>query len=317
MLASAGITMAGGIQGAGFGTLAETSDWSEVDSPTEKTLYEVVTTVNGAYAVGESGNLIHRAASGWEVTISDGPTGNNKTLLAAGVTDDGERLWMCGKSGVLGEYDVSSDTLTDWSSPGGISDVFYDVEVTGPVNDEQIHLAMGSGKTLYGKRTDNGKFEWETKDTGGSYRINAIDFHTQSTGYAVSEGGGVYETQSKDSGSGWQWVRIGIDDAVNPLYDVVSGTENVYVGGDNGQIWRGDNGCRLWTPHSAGSNGVQALVRRNGEFLGAGGSGRVFGREGVFNEWVFHETPVGMDLLGCLIGDPDILVGKGGTILER
>ncbi|MFB6221114.1 MAG: hypothetical protein ABEH90_06710 [Halolamina sp.] len=306
----------GGVAGVGLSAVQGASGWSEVSSPTAKTLYEVVRTDNGPYAVGGSGTVIHRTSSGWEMPISDGPSGNNKTLLGAAVTDDGARLWMAGKSGVLGEYDVTTGTLTDWSQPNGTSNVFYDVEVTGSVDNERVHLTMGSGMTLYGKRQSNGEFAWETKDTGGSYTITAVDFHTKSDGRVVSDGGNVYETQSTSDG-GWKWVEIGIEEAVNPLFDIVSEPNHAYIGGDNGQIWRGDYDCALWTPHSAGSKGVQALVRRNGVFLGAGDSGRVFEREGSFNRWVANETPVGAALLGCALGDPDIGVGKSGTIIER
>ncbi len=317
VLASAGLTAIGGVAGLGLSTVQGASGWSEVMSPTAKTLYEVVDTATGPFAVGQSGSVIHRTSSGWEMPVSDGPSGNNKTLLGAAVTDGGARLWMARKSGVLGEYDVETGTMTDWSQPTGISNVFHDVEVVGRVDNEELHLTMGSGMTLYGKRTDNGTFDWETKDTGGSDTLTAVDFRTKSDGLVVSNGGNVYETRSSNSGGGWTWVQSGIDDAVNPLFDVINGSNHAHVGGDNGQIWRGDYDCALWTPHSAGSKGVQAVERRNGVFLGAGDSGRVFEREESFNRWVASETPVGNTLLGVVLGEPDIAVGNSGTVIER
>lgn len=312
VLTSVGLAAVGGAASIGLDAVVGASKWQQVSSPTSKTLYEVVDTVNGPYAVGGSGVVIHRGSGGWEMTISDGPSGQNKTLYGAAVTDGGDRLWMCGSSGRLGEYDVSSGELTNWSNPKGVGNTFTDVEVTGTVGEkERIYLTMGSGKVVVGKRESKKNIEWNIHDTGGGYTLNAVDFHGYKAGRVVSNGHNVYETTD----GGKTWSKIGLEQAQNPLYGLVSGQDHVWATGGNGQVWRHDCTCHVWTPHSAGSKDVNELERRNGKFLGAGGSGRIV--ELVDDQWVARNTPVGNALLGCLIGDTDIAVGKSGTIIER
>lgn len=300
------------LSGVGLNSVLGASRWVEVSSPTSKTLYEVVRTDAGPYAVGGSGVVIHRTADGWQTVISDGAKGQNKTLHGAAVTDDGNRLWMCGSSGALAEYDVSSGTLTNWSNPNGIGNTFTDVEVTGTVAEkERIYLTMGSGKVVIGKRESKSNIEWDVHDTGGGTTLNAVDFHDDTAGRVVSNGHRVFETTD----GGKTWTKIGLDQAQNPLEGLVSGTDHVWTTGGNGQVWRHDCNCHIWTPHSAGSKDIYEIERRNGRFLACGGSGRII--EQVDSQWIAKNTPVGNALLGCAIGDTDIAVGKSGTIIER
>lgn len=268
LLSVIGSTLASSGIAAGVRPVLAAAEWSEVLSPTSKTLYEVVGTDAGPFDVGESGTVIHRASSGWEMTISDGPRGQNKTLLGAGVTDGGDRLWMAGKSGTLGEYDVSTGELTDWSTPSGISNVFYDVEVTGTVDEtERIYLTMSSGNVLVGERTGESTIEWSKHDTGGSNTLTAVDFHTATDGHVVSDSHNAFQT----SDGGKTWTDVSPQDAQNPFYTVVSGRDHVYVGADNGQIWRRDCDCDNWTPTDLGSNKLYTIAGRGDDKLVAGG----------------------------------------------
>lgn len=309
----AGVGAAGiGLTGVGV-TEVLAGDWTLVESPVSKTLYEVVRADDGPYAVGGSGSLIHRSGGSWQTVLSDGPTGNNKTLRGAAVTDDESRVWMCGSSGRLAEYDVSSGEVIDHSKPNGTSPTFYDVAVTGIAGeDERVYATKGSGEVLVGSRGRTGLFEWEYKDTGGSYTVTGVDFHTDKKGRVCTNGHHVFETTD----GGRTWTKLGLEEAQNPFNDIVSLENHVYVAADNGLVWRLDCTCMVWTPLQAGTKDVQGLSYRLQEFLGAGASGQVFFPEPE-GTWGTQETPSGSVLLSASPGDLDICVGKSGTIVER
>lgn len=313
VLGSAGLALGGVAAGAGLDAASGSGGWSVVDSPTGKTLRGITRAADGAYAVGTSGEFLHRANDGWETVFADGPTGNNKTLYGVDRTEDGSGVWMAGSSGRLAEYDVDTGEVTTHTKPAGVGNTFTDVAAAGPADDERVLATMGSGKLVYGKHEGDDPWEWEVKETSGSYTLTAVDMHSRDVGRVVSKGSGVYETRD----GGRKWSDVSPDDASNAFYTVISRPDEIHVGGDNGQIWRQDCDCRLWTPHSASSKAVRGLSARDGTFLGAGDGGRVFERSGPLDEWEAASTPAGDVLLGCSSGDTDIAVGKGGTIVER
>ena len=302
--------------GAGAFALASGGDvsagdgWTEVSSPTSKTLYDVVSASDGPYAAGGSGVLVHRE-SDWEVVLADGPSGNNETLEGVGVTGDGDRVWMAGASGRIGSYAVADGTVRDYSKPNGFGDDLHDIEVVGPVGGERVYAAADSGNVLVGTRQSDGSFDWSFVDTGAKDTVTAVDFHSRNAGRAVTTGPTVFTTT--DGGS--TWTDVTPDDAADRFFGVVSAADNVWIGADNGRVWRRDCECAVWTPHKDGQHAVKALTYRGDRFLGGGESGRVFERGD--GGWVARKTPVGHVLLGCLPGAPDIAVGKSGTIIER
>ncbi|PSQ24671.1 hypothetical protein BRD04_00855 [Halobacteriales archaeon QS_9_67_17] len=293
------------------GDASAANGWTEVSSPTAKTLYDVASASDGPYAAGGSGVLVHRGSDGWEIVLADGPSGNNKTLEGVGVTGDGARVWVAGASGRLGSYAVTDGTVRDYSKPNGFSDNLHDVEVVGPVGGERIYAAAGSGNVLVGTRQADGSFDWSLIDTGGKNTVTAVDFYGRDVGRAVTTGPAAFTTT--DGGS--TWTDVTPDSAADRFFGVVSADGNVWVGADNGRIWRRNCTCAVWTPHRPDTKAVRALSYRGGRFLGSGESGRVFER--ADGGWVARETPVGDVLLGCLPGAPDVAVGKSGTIVER
>lgn len=300
--------------------------WVRVESPTGKSLTGVEYTSNGAYASGGSGVIVHRTGSGWETVVSDGPTGQSKTLNGAGVTDDAERYWVVGSSGVIGEYDPASGTLYDHSKPLGSGANFTCISVVGKVDNEKLYVGKASGEVFVGSRTSDGGFDWVRTDTGSGYTVEASDFtFGRNEGYVSTSGSGVYRTT--DGGS--SWTRVGIADGQTSytaiLADEESTPDHVFVGGGNGKIWRLDCDCGYWTPTKADSKRVYALEANNKgqRFLGAGGSGRVYRPADPTDGagWKVTNTATGNALLAAAPADTgnevDIAVGKSGTIMEQ
>ncbi|PSP73486.1 hypothetical protein BRC86_09165, partial [Halobacteriales archaeon QS_3_64_16] len=106
---------------AGLGLLTSTvagaTGWTTAETPVASTLYDVEYTTNDAYAVGGGGVVIHRTSDGWTKVLDGGPTGDSNTLKGSDTTDDRERLWFVGNSGAIGEYDVTTGNLNDYSAP--------------------------------------------------------------------------------------------------------------------------------------------------------------------------------------------------------
>lgn len=290
--------------------------WTVVESPTEKTLYGVVDTAAGPFAVGAGGDVLARRREGWERVVNYGPQARSRPLHGVDVTDDGTRIWFDGGSGVIGEYDVTTDTLTNYSAPMGKTSTWEDVAVAGIAGEsERVYFVNGSGEELSGERTDSGAIAYEpvTKPGGGS-TIPGIDFRSRTAGHACDTSQGVYGTTGGES-----YDRVGIRNASVGFHDVASvADDDVNVAGGSGLIYRYD-GVR-WTPHVVSDDRltVRALDRTGELGIAAGDGGYVYDRESA-GRWTPVSTPTTAKLRGVSRGASglDVAVGGGGRILER
>lgn len=329
-LETAGVAALGGVLGTASSAVAG-QGWVRVESPTDTSLTGVEYTDTGPYASGGSGVIIRRTDGTWETVVSDGPTGQSKTLNGAAVTDGAsngktaQRYWVAGSSGVVGEYDPETATLYDHSKPLGVSANFTCISVVGEVNDERLYIGKGSGEVVVGHRTSDGSFDWLRTDTGSGYTVEASDFtFGEGVGYISTSGGGIYTTED----GGRSWTRLGYDDAETGYSAILAdegSPDRLYVGGGAGRILRHDCRCDYWTPTEADTKRVHALESNNkGErFLGAGGSGRVYRQADASDGagWKVTTTNTGNALLAAAPSDGgsdvDVAVGKSGTIVEQ
>ncbi|WP_256685740.1 dockerin type I domain-containing protein [Halococcus qingdaonensis] len=309
--------LAAGVGTAVSGTAgAQASAWSAADSSTGKTLNDVVQTSEGPYAVGSGGLVLARRDDGWETVISKGPTVESNTLKGAGVTDDGNHVWFAGGSGVIGQYDVADEELTDYSAPMGKTSTWEDLAVTGKSGSETVHLVNGSGEVLNGTKNDSGGMDWgEAQKPGSGSSMKGIDFASSSVGHISNTSTKVYETT--DDGGSYQ--EIGIDGGSIGLYGVASVSESdVNVAGGSGTIYRYDGST--WSPLKVGQNTIYGIDRDGEMGLAAGSGGRVYERNGP-GTWSEVETPTTNTLRGAALdtagGYPDVAVGSSGTIVER
>ena len=301
----AGTFIAGGAL-ASAGTAAAAGDWRVAETPTDRDLYDVAYTDAGTFAVGGGGDVLRRSDAGWTRVLDGGPTGNGNTLYGADVSDDGERLWFVGGSGAIGEYDVTTGSLTDHSAPNDVTNNFNDVNVVGPAGEENVYVAGDSGKIYYS--FDAGEtFDQVTPGSGSA--VNALDFHADRAGNAVDGNQTVFATDD-----GGTYDRIGIENANVNFHAVDSdGADEVYVAGGGGTVydWNGTE----WTPTDLGDATLRDVEIDGGAGLTVGGGGKVF--ELADGAWTQLDTPTGANLNAVVRGPTDVAVGASGTVIER
>jgi len=287
---------------------SDTDDWTAVRVPVDTTLHDVADTATVPHAVGGAGVLVERTAAGWELVFDGGPTGNGNDLFGVDVTDDGERLWLVGASGAIGEYDVETGNLVDRSAPNDHTGNFNDVAVTGPAGDAGVYVADDSGAIHYS--FENGKTgTWEYAVPGSGDSLNAIEFHGDRAGHVIAEGGNVFATDD-----GTTWNRIGIEDTNASFYGLDADTaDDVVVSGGNATI-QSYNGNQ-WRPESLGDADLKDVETDCDDGYAVGSGGTIFEQDG--GTWTQNTTPVGENLMAVSRESIDIAVGSGGTILER
>jgi photosystem II stability/assembly factor-like uncharacterized protein len=289
---------------------ASDGEWTVAETPVDSTLYDVVSTAAGAYAVGTGGVVIERTSEGWRTFVRGGPTGNGNDLYGAATSDDGRRLWFVGASGAIGEYDVETGDLADHSAPMDVTNNFNDVAVTGRAGDADVYVAGDSGKLYYS--FENGtEGSWEYVTPGSGSNVNAVNFYGERHGYVVDGNQTVFHTEDGET-----WERAGIADANVNFYGVdADGADDVWVAGGGGMLhhWNGSG----WTPRDTGDTGLRdvTVAPVDDDGLAVGGGGAVYDlTDGV---WRAQATPIGENLRAVVRGDPDIAVGASGTVVER
>ncbi|MFB6196117.1 MAG: hypothetical protein ABEI80_08085 [Haloplanus sp.] len=282
--------------------------WLSAETPVSRDLYDVETTADGAYAAGGGGYILGRHGGGWLIVDSSGPTGNGHDLYGADVTDDGERFWVVGASGAIGEFDVSSWELTDHSAPNDVTNNFNGVAVTGTAGEANVYVAGDSGK-IYRSFENGASGTWDSVTPGSGSNLNAIDFHDARSGHAVDGNQTVFVTEDGDT-----WEKIGVEDADHSFYGVDSdAADDVTVVGSGGTVLHWDGA--EWTREDTGDVDLGDVERNGDRGLAVGGGGAVFRRDA--DGWTEEATPSGANLNAVVDGDPELAVGAGGAVLER
>ncbi|WP_435319552.1 WD40/YVTN/BNR-like repeat-containing protein [Haloarchaeobius sp. TZWSO28] len=279
--------------------------WSRVSTPVDVTLYEVVESSAGLYAVGGSGRIIRTDSTGeWDVVTKTGVRGGGNSLFGAGVTDDGESLWVAGGSGALGHIDATTGEITDYSQPGGATSSWTDVAVTGSAGSESIYLVNGSGEVLRGEN-DRGAvtFDEPVKPGNGS-TLRGVTFIDDDTGYTCDGNAKVYETRD----GGKTWTDIGIESAGVTLYDVAAESpDDITVVGGSGRLFR-YNGA-VWTLTKLGGNSRLSVDRDADRGVAVGGSAELFERE--IEGWTGTAAdPSDVTLYSSIVVQDDPTTGK-------
>lgn len=311
----AAIATATGLGSVGSAAAGE-NGWTVVESPTSKTLTSAVLAGNGPWAAGGGGKVLERTTDGWVIRLKNGPAAEGNGLTCIDATDDGRRVWFAGGSGVIGEMDVVTKTLTDHSAPKEKTSTWEGISVTGDAEtNEIISVVNGSGEELTGYRQPDGSIEWgEVTKPGGGASMKGMDSYAYDSFMACDTNAKVYESTDEAK----TWETIGISGGEVGLYGVAAvASDDANVSGGSGMMYRWDGD--QWTGRKIGSNSIKSVDRISEVGLAAGGSGHVFRRQTI-GSWDKRDTPTGNDLLSAMLGGeayPDVCVGSSGTIIEK
>jgi PKD repeat protein len=287
-------------------SVAVADSWETETTPTGENLYDVEKTTDGAFAVGAGGDFIKRTNTGWTEITDTGPSGNSNDLLGAGVTDDGDEIWFVGTSGAVGEYNVNTGNLNDFTNPGELStNNFNDVAVKGNSGSASVYIAGDDGNVYYSR--DDGE-NWNVVTPASGAAINSIDFYGEQSGHLVDGNKKVYETTDGAT----SWTDIGITGAGNSLLDVDSNSANdVRVSTSNGNVYSYDG--TSWTNTPVSMQELRGIGVESGEGRVVGGGGTVF--EVSSGSFTQDTTPTTNLLRAVALGSPDVAVGNSGTAI--
>ncbi|MBX0303274.1 hypothetical protein [Haloarcula salinisoli] len=249
--------------------------WTEVATPVDVTLYEIVETTGAFYAAGESGRIIKTDSNGdWVVVTKTGVKGGGNTLYGAGVTDDRAAVWVAGGSGVIGRIDPSTDEITDYSDTETYTTTWTDVATAGTTESETVYLVNGSGEVVTGDYDGTTLTLGDAVKPGNGSSIRGVTCIDADLAYVCDDNSTVYET--RDGGA--TWTDIGISWAGVTLYDVAAvGRDDITVVGGSGRLFR-YNGA-VWTLTKLGGNSRIGVDRSADRGVAVGGSAEVFERE--------------------------------------
>ncbi|WP_049970695.1 beta propeller repeat protein [Haladaptatus cibarius] len=213
-------------------------------------------------------------------------------------------------SGALGCYDVDAGKKYDYSAPMEKTSTWEAIAVKGKRGSEVLRIANGSGEVLPVTTDDDGCPKWgEVVKPGSGSTIPALDFG-EKRAFAVDTSGNAFEERKKG------WKDIGVKNAQVNFFDVHAGDGSLLIAGGGGRIYRYDRACENWTPIDAGEGALHAIAGDDSKLVVAGASGHVYER--VFGDGRRRSnTPAEADLQAVTVGDVDVAVGAGGTIIER
>lgn len=302
-----------------IGDAAGRPDWRVLDTRLDCNLYAVVQTAAGAYAVGGRGTVAANYGDGWEVVFDDGPATRQNQLRAVDVTDDGERIWLVGSGGSMACYDVAERRKFDFGYPEALTSTWEAITVSGPRGSEKALAASGSGEILP-FAVDGVDPDWGHLDrvAGAEATIAVLGSTPEGVGFAVDTAGSAFKT-TPDEG----WTSIGVLDADATFSAIHAGAnEQVYVAAAGGDIYRYGDTYHSWTPIEVGAD----VEIRTIDVYNSGDGRRqmaVLSEDGAIyvraaaDRWKERPAPTDTRLYSLSLGDPDVIVGKSGTVVER
>ena len=298
-----------------LGPDADEPEWQEVETPFSTDLFEVVNTTEGPYAVGDGGILAANRGDGWEIVTNAGPNASQNQLRSLAVADDGKRLWFLGSSGALGCYDVETRRKSDYSFPMEKTSTWESIAVSGATGSEKVLAGNGSGEILP-FTIDGFDVNWDVVAKPDKQGATMIDLaaDAEGYGYGIDTSGNVFTT-TKDDG----WEKVGIRNAQEKFYDIWGGQHGrIYVTAGKGRLYRYDDSYQDWTPVQIAEQGtLHAFDMYDNQMVVLGDDGLVYQRVDGGERW--EKVPVRTEetLTDLALSEPDIAVGKSGTVLRR
>ena len=306
LLQSVGTAAAGpGGIAAATETATAGGTYRRIPVDTHTTLFDVVGTREGPFAVGLEGTLVRRGKDRYQL-VSDGyPFEGHTHLYGLDVTGDGRRLWIVGDECTVAEYDVETGEIRRHDI--GIDDrALVDIGVTGPAGEGTVYIIDGRGNVFY---TFDYGGTWEQYDLGHGTPTVALDRFGERGGVVLDIDGCVFRTLD-----GTTWEQFETEGLDRYMFDIAGQREYGTIVGESGLLISGDETERHW--HVLGDVDLLGVDYRTTDMFGVttGFGGTVF----EFHEdWRRVELPVEFPLFGVYVGEHTVIVGADGGIFER
>ncbi|MFB6119160.1 hypothetical protein [Halosegnis sp.] len=303
-----------GTAAVGIGGLSATTDtvaaghghgYKHVPTDTGTTLFDVVGTREGPFAVGLEGTMLRRGYEQYH-SVTDGfPFDGNTHLYGIDVTDDGRRVWVAGDDGTLAEYDVVTG---EFFCHEIVDDdrAFVDVGATGTAGEGTVYVVDGRGHVFY---TFDYGGSWKTTMLGHGVPPVALDRFGMRGGLVLDIDGCVYRTVD-----GKKWEQFTIEELDRYVFDIAGGRYRGGVVGEDGLVICRDREGIDW--HVLGDTDLLGVDYRQTDWFGA-----VVGFEGTLfefdEEWERFDLATDLPLFGIYVGEYLVAVGDDGTVFEK
>lgn len=282
------------------------TSWTDVATNASGNLHALADTASGLFAVGDGGDVLERGTSEWFLVDQNGPDGTDPVLLGADATDDGERLWIAGDNGAVGEYDPAADAMNDHTGlDNSYTGKLNDVAATGDADAANVYAVDANGHVQYS--FDDGQTWQESSQLDSGNSLVAVDFHAPEAGHLVNANHKVYETTDGES-----WTEIGISTTVGLNGIDSDGPDDVWVAGDSGEVFHYDGSA--WSSTTVGSADLHDVEVEDGDGYAVAGNGDIYHYDG--SGWSNPAT-ASNGLNAVDLGFPRAAVGASDTVLER
>ncbi|TKJ37239.1 hypothetical protein CEE37_14090 [candidate division LCP-89 bacterium B3_LCP] len=262
-----------------FGVVLHSIDggltWNTQTAPTA--FYEAVSFYDDNIGVmtGSGGAIIHTTdggstwqeqQNGWMITYYGAHQVNEQAAFVAGVNTIFQPLMSFTTDGWQTQQDVAFYVYYQGSyNEGTVNDIHFFNETTGVA---AVSIWNGNGAIV---RTENQGQGWTTV-AWVDQSINAIDFYTGSTGFAVGNNG--IGLLTYNNGNDWEIRDTGVSVDLN---DISFATYSYgWAVGDGGTIIYTDWSGNTWEPQSSGTTenltGVSFVNTDNGWVVGDNGT---------------------------------------------
>ncbi|GAB7095770.1 hypothetical protein JCM30237_29240 [Halolamina litorea] len=288
-------------------------EWATASAPKGVQLTGVESFEGAAFATGRRGVLVERTEPGrWDGVFTSGATGDGRGVLDLSLTDDGERVWFSGVSGVFGYYDRRRGSVEAHPAPYDLTSDFLSVSANGEAGDESVHTVDGSGRVL------------RTTVDGDEPRVEGVSIPGDGTGFTevVDHSGVLYAADTSgflyrsENGRTWRKERLA-ETTVQALSRIGVGIAAIDDGGTTYKDVSlfGERGRTKKTTPNISS--PQELEGRGDTIVAVGGGGCVLV---IDEEGRASREPVGvgksLHAAEVMADGTIIAAGSDGTILE-